>query len=165
MQGHHCKNYDHINRLLFRIISQRVFFIIIFFFFNYYLLSFCSRSQITWRDFFPFSIILIEQFCSCYTEPHISFTCSPWWTTSRAKFLTYLRPIGLEFPHISQKTLSFLHSKEIRQITKTTVIFKTRAIFVCCMRYDPIPPKNYVQRLAYSQHYHLSSAPEKMDQI
>ena len=47
-------------------------------------------------DLFPFSIILIEQFCSCYIEPHLSFTCPPSWTTSRAKFLTYLRPIGLE---------------------------------------------------------------------
>ena len=41
-----------------------------------------------------------------------------------------LRP----FPHIAQKTLYFLHSKDIRQITKTTVIFETRAIIVCCMR-------------------------------
>ena len=78
-------------------IQGNTFFLHFFFiFFNYYLLTFCSRSQITWGDFFAFSIILIEQFCSCYTEPHLSFTCSPSWTTGRAKFLTYLRPIGLE---------------------------------------------------------------------
>ena len=47
VQGRRCKNYDHINRLLFRIIFT------VFFLFNYYLLPFCSRSQITWRDFFP----------------------------------------------------------------------------------------------------------------
>ena len=83
------------NTLQVRIIFT-VLFLLFFYFFNYYLLTFCSRSQITWGDFFAFSIILIEQFCNCYTEPHLSFTCPPSWTTSRAKFLTYLRPIGLE---------------------------------------------------------------------
>ena len=52
--------------------------------------------------------------------------------------LLAMRPIS----HIVQKTLSFLHSTKIEQITKTMVMFKTGAIFLCCIRYYPIPPQN-----------------------
>ena len=37
----------------------KIIIIIIIITFNYYALTFWSRSQITWRDFFPFSISLI----------------------------------------------------------------------------------------------------------
>ena len=42
------------------------------------------------------------------------------------------RPIS----HITQKTLSFLHSTKEEQITKTMVTFETRAIFFYCIRRD-----------------------------
>ena len=48
------------------------------------------------KNYDHINIILIEQFCSCYIEPHLSLTCLPSWTTRRAKLWTYLRPIGLE---------------------------------------------------------------------
>ena len=78
------KNCDHIS------------FFTVFFFFNSYALTFCTWSQITWKDFFQVSLILIEQFCSCCTEPHLSLTCPSSWTTNQAKLWTYLWPIGLE---------------------------------------------------------------------
>ena len=58
-----------------------------------------------------------------------------------------LRPIL----HITQKTLSYLHSTKIEQMTKTMVIFKTGASFLCCIRCDPIPPQTSVQRLAHTR--------------
>ena len=61
--------------------------------------------------------------------------------------LLALRPIS----HITQKTLSYLHSTKIEQITKTMVISKRGAIFLCCVRCDPIPPKTSVQRLAHTR--------------
>ena len=61
--------------------------------------------------------------------------------------LLALRPIS----HITKKTLSYLHSTKIEQMTKTMVIFKRGAIFLCCIRYDPIPPQTSVQRLAHSR--------------
>ena len=94
------------------------------------------------RRFFPsYPSALIEEFCSCYTEPHQSvkllMICD----------LLALRPIS----HITQKTLSYLHSTKIEQITKTMVISKRGAIFLCCVRCDPIPPKTSVQRLAHTR--------------
>ena len=85
-----CKNYHHVNRLVLRIVLT------VFFFFNSYALTFCTRSQITWRYFSQFSIIFIAQFCSCYTESHLSFICPSSWTTNQAKLWGYLWPIGLD---------------------------------------------------------------------
>ena len=125
------------------------------FFFNSYALTFCTRSQITWRYFSQFSIIFIAQFCSCYTESHLSFICPSSWTTNQAKLWGYLWPCDLlaltPFSHITQKTLSFLYSTEVKQITKTTVIFKTEVIFVCCVGCNPISPRTSVQRLAHTR--------------
>ena len=81
------------------------------------------------RFFSQLSSVLIEEFCSCYTEPHRSLTCqrasqntkhNHSWTTNRAKLwmicaLLALRPIS----HITKKTLSYLHSTKIEQMTKT----------------------------------------------
>ena len=50
--------------------------------------------------------------------------------------------------HITQKTLSFLHSTKVEQITKTMVIFKTRSIFLCCIPCNPIPSQTSVHRHA-----------------
>ena len=61
--------------------------------------------------------------------------------------LLALRPIS----HITKKTLSYLHSTKIEQMTKTMVIFKRGAIFLCCIRCDPIPPQTSVQRLAHTR--------------
>ena len=61
--------------------------------------------------------------------------------------LLALRPIS----HITQKTLSYLHSTKIERMTKTMVIFKRGAIFLCCVRCDPIPPQTSVQRLAHTR--------------
>ena len=61
--------------------------------------------------------------------------------------LSALRPIS----HITQKTFSYLHSTKIEQMTKTMVIFKRGAIFLCCVRCDPIPPQTSVQRLAHTR--------------
>ena len=111
--------------------------------------------------FSQLSSILIKNFCAYYTEPHPSFTCPRpnqntkqyhSWTTNRAKLwmicdLLAMRPIS----HIVQKTLSFLHSTKIEQITKTMVMFKTGAIFLCCIRYYPIPPQTSVQRLTHTR--------------
>ena len=36
-------------------------------------------------------------------------------------------------------------------MTKTMVIFKRGAIFLCCVRCDPIPPQTSVQRLAHTR--------------
>ena len=51
-----------------------------------------------------------------------------------------LRPIS----HITQKPLSVLHSTKIEQSTKTIVIFKTGAIFLCCIRRDLTPSCNWI---------------------
>ena len=61
--------------------------------------------------------------------------------------LLALRPIS----HITKKTLPYLHSTKIEQMTKTMVIFKRGAIFLCCIRCDPIPPQTSVQRLAHTR--------------
>ena len=61
-----------------------------------------------------------------------------------------LRPIS----YITKKTLPYLHSTKIEQMTKTMVIFKRGAIFLCCIRCDdcdPIPPQTSVQRLAHTR--------------
>ena len=57
--------------------------------------------------------------------------------------LLALRPIL----HITQKTLSFLHSTKVEQITKTMVIFKTGSIFLYCIPCDPIPSQTSVHQL------------------
>ena len=62
--------------------------------------------------------------------------------------------------HFVQKTLSFLHSTKIEQITKTMVMFKTGAIFLCCIRYHPIPPQTSVQRLAHTHNVTTCCSPE-----
>ena len=74
--------------------------------------------------------------------------------------LLALRPIS----HITKKTLSYLHSTKIKQMSKTMVI-KRGAIFLCCIRCDPIPPQTSVQRLAHTRNvttccldYHISLA-------
>ena len=118
---------------------------------------FCTRSQLTWGDFFP-----VIQYLILFTEPHLSLTCPRASqntklkhhsrTTNRTKLwmicdLLALRPIS----HITQTTLSFLHSTKIEQITKTMVIFKTAAIFLCCIRCDPKSPQTSVQRLAHTR--------------
>ena len=46
--------------------------------------------------------------------------------------------------------LSALH-KDREQMTKTMVIFKRGAIFLCYIRCDPIPPQTSVQRLAHTR--------------
>ena len=61
--------------------------------------------------------------------------------------LLALRPIW----QFTQKTLSYLHSTKIEQMTKTMVILKTGAIFLCCIRCDPIPRQTSVQRLAHTR--------------
>ena len=110
--------------------------------------------------FSQLSSILIEEFRSCQTEPHLRLTCPRAsqntkqynsWTTNHEKLwmicdLLALRPIS----HITQKTLSFLLSTKIKQITKTMVIFKTGTIFLYCIRCDPIPPQTSVQQLAHT---------------
>ena len=58
--------------------------------------------------------------------------------------LLALRPIL----HITQKTLSFLHSTKVEQITKTMVIFKTGSIFLYCIPCNPMPSQTSVHRLA-----------------
>ena len=87
--------------------------------------------------FFPVIQYLIVAFCTCYTEPHLSLTCPRTsqntkqyhsWTTNHEKLwmicdLLTLRPIS----HITQKTLSFLHSTRIEQITKTMVLVLKQA--------------------------------------
>ena len=156
MQGdfHKNCNYDYINRLAFRIFFTA-------FYSNLKCRTFCTRSQLTWRGFFPVIQCLIEEFCNCYAEPHLSLTCQRAsqntkqyhsWTTNRAKLwmicdLLALRPIS----HITQKTLSFLHSTKIEHMTKTMVILKRGAIFLCCIRCDPIPQQTSVQRLAHTR--------------
>ena len=112
--------------------------------------------------FSQLSSILIEEFCSCQTEPKIdvcpraSQNTKQYnsWTTNHEKLwmicdLLALRPIS----HITQKTLSFLLSTKIEQITKTMVIFKTGAIFLYCILFDPwpIPPQTSVQQLAHTR--------------
>ena len=154
MQGD-CRrncNYDYINRLAFRNFFTA-------FYSNLKRRTFCTRSQLTWRDFFPVIQCLIEEFCSCYTEPHRRVRAQAKtrnnnhsWTTNRAKLwmicdLLALRPIS----HITKKTLPYLHSTKIEQMTKTMVIFKRGAIFLCCVRCDPIPPQTSVQRLAHTR--------------
>ena len=44
-----------------------------------------------------------------------------------------------------------LHSTKVERMTKTMVIFKRGAIFLCCVRCDPIPPQTSVQRLAHTR--------------
>ena len=61
--------------------------------------------------------------------------------------LLALRPIS----QFTQTTLSYLHSTKIEQMTKTMVILKTGAIFLCCIRCDPIPRQTSVQRLAHTR--------------
>ena len=50
--------------------------------------------------------------------------------------LLALRPIS----HITEKTLSFLHSTKEEQKTKTMVTFETCAIFLYCIRRDLADP-------------------------
>ena len=156
MQGHCPKNcnYDYINRLAFRIFLQRFNQISKHKGFVLRLLGHKVHEEI----FSHSTSILIEEFCSCHTEPHLRLTCprasqntkqynlsttnhAEWWMI--CDFLA-LRPI---LP-ITQKTLSFLHSTKVEQITKTMVIFKTGSLFLCCIPCDPIPSQTSVHRLA-----------------
>ena len=152
MQGHCRKNcnYDYINRLAF------IIFCSVFFQISSVKVLYSSHEEI----FSHLSSILIEQFCTCYTELHLRLTCPHTSqnrkqynssTTNHAKLwmicdLLALRPIL----HITQKTLSFLHSTKVEQITKTMVIFKTRSIFLCCIPCDPIPSQTSVHRHAHT---------------
>ena len=152
MQGHCRKNcnYDYINRLAFRIFLQR--------FIQIKCKGFVLGHNLHEEIFSYLTSILIEEFCSCYTEPHLRLTypCTSQntkqynsSTTDHAKLwmicdLLALRPIL----HITQKTLSFLHSTKVEQITKTMVIFKTGSIFLYCIPCNPIPSQTSVRRLA-----------------
>ena len=69
------------------------------------------------------------------------------------KIVNDLRLISLETNLAYYKedfVLSALH-KDREQMTKTMVIFKRGAIFLCCVRCDPIPPQTSVQRLAHTR--------------
>ena len=69
------------------------------------------------------------------------------------KIVNDLRLISLETNLACYKedfVLSALH-KDREQMTKTMVIFKRGAIFLCCIRCDPIPPQTSVQRLAHTR--------------
>ena len=145
MQGHCHKNcnYDYINRLAFRIFSQ--LFIEI------------SRVNVLYsfttymKRFFPFPVIqcfnrgVLQLLHGTPSKLDVSArkpkheTIS--WITNRAKLwmicgLLALRPIS----HITQKTLSFLHSTKEEQKTKTMVTFETCAIFLYCIRRDLADP-------------------------
>ena len=67
------------------------------------------------------------------------------------KIVNDLRLISLE-THLAYYTEDFVFSSltKIEQITKTMVIFKTSAIFLCCIRCDPIPSQTSAQRLAHT---------------
>ena len=129
-----CKNYHHVNRLVLRIVFA------VFFFFKSYALTFCTRSQITWRYFFPvfhyFNSAVLRRLHRIPSKLHMSKLMNHKPSEGICDLLA-LRPSS----HITQKTLYFLYSTEIKQITKTTVIFKTDLIFVCCVRCNPIPPR------------------------
>ena len=159
LQGDCRKNcsYDYINRLAFRIFFTA-------FYSNRKRRTFCTRSQLTWRDFFPVIQCLIEEFCSCYTEPHRRVRAQAKtrnnnhsWTTNRAKLwmicdLLALRPIS----HITKKTLSYLHSTKIEQMTKTMVIFLKRRHFSLLHSLQSNTTTNFRPAArAYSQRYHL----------
>ena len=69
------------------------------------------------------------------------------------KIVNDLRLIRL-ISHITKKTLSYLHSTKIEQMTKTMVIFKRGAIFLFCIRCDTTTNFRPAAS-AYSQRYHL----------
>ena len=113
--------------------------------------SSCTRSQITWRDFFfQISIILIEQCCSCYTGV---------WTPSKLDMSELMdhKPnetvnVSVTYwpwdpsPILHRKLCLFCTLWEVKQITKTTVILlfaacAIRSVFITLV-------KNYSQRTA-----------------
>ena len=146
MRGHCRKNcnFDYLNRLAFRIFLQRL---------NLKHKSFVLVHNLHDEIFFPVIQYLIVELCTCYTEPHLSMTCPRTsqntkqyhsWTKNREKLwmifdLLALRPIS----HITQKTLSFLHSKRIEQITM--------GHFSLQHSLRPILPQTSVQRLAHTR--------------
>ena len=83
------------------------------------------------------------------------------WTTNSAKLCMICDLLALRLiSNFVQKTLSFLHSTKIEQITQTMVMFKTGAFFLCCIRYYPIPPQTSVQRLAHTHNVTTCCSPE-----
>ena len=149
MRGHCRKNcnFDYLNRLAFRIFSQR---------FNFKRKRFVLVHNLHDEIFFP----VIHYFNSDVL--HLLHKTPPKLDVSAHKpkhetislmdhkprqIVNDLRPIS----HITQKTLSFLHSTKIEQITKTMVIFKTSATFLCFIRCDPMLPQTSVQRLAHTR--------------
>ena len=119
----HCRkncNFDYLNRLTFRIFFKA---------FKSQALKFCTRSQLTWRDFFSqLSSILIVAFCTCYTEPHLILTC----------------------PRSSQNTKHYRYDR--RLISPETNLAHYTENFVFSVLYKgPILPQTSVQRLAHSR--------------
>ena len=159
MRGHCRKNcnFDYLNRLAFRIFLQRL---------NLKHKSFVLVHNLHDEIFFPVIQYLIVELCTCYTEPHLSMTCPRTsqntkqyhsWTKNREKLwmifdLLALRPIS----HITQKTLSFLHSKRIEQITKTMVlVLKQAPLFFAAFAAANTTTNFRPAARAYSQRYHL----------
>ena len=70
----------------------------------------------------------------------------------QGKIVNDLRLISNE-ANLAYCTENFVFSAlyKIEQITKTMVMFKTGAIFLCCIRYYPIPPQTSVQRLTHTR--------------
>ena len=76
------------------------------------------------------------------------------------KIVNDLRLISLETNLAYYKEeFSYLHSTKLEQMTKTMVIFKRGAIFLCCIRCDPIPPQTSVQRLAHTRNVTTCCSP------
>ena len=156
MQGHCRKNchYYYLNRLAFRIFFTA-------FYSNLKRKRFVLGRNLHEEIFSQLTSILIDTFCTCYTESHLSLTCPSTsqnakqyhsWTTNRDKLWTICDLLALKpISHITQKTLFFLHSIKIDQITKTMVIFETSATFLCCILCDPILPQTSAQRLAHTR--------------
>ena len=161
MQGHFHKNcnYDYLNRLAFRNFFTA-------FYSNLKRKRFVLGHNLHEEIFSLLSSILIEEFCSCYTESHLSLTCPRTSqntkqyhsrTTNREKLgmicdLLVPRPIS----HITKKTLSLLHSTKIEQITKTMVIFQNKRHFslLHSLRSNTTTHFRPAAR-AYWQRYHL----------
>ena len=130
-------------------------------FFQAHKLQVCTRSLLTWRDFFPvfryFNRAVLQLLQRTPSILDVSVGKPKQETISLILPLTARNCARLcdllavrPFPQIAQKTLSFLHSSEREKITKMMIIFKTPAILVCFLRHDPIKPQASVQRLAHT---------------
>ena len=160
MQGHCHKNcnYDYLKRLAFRNVFTA-------FYSNLKRKGFVLGHNLHEENFSQLSSILIEEFCSCYSESHLSLTCPRTsqntkqyhsWTTNEKLWmicdLLAPRPIS----HITQKTLSLLHSTKIEQITKTMAIFYNKRHFSLLHSLRCNTTTNFRPAArAYSQRYHL----------